>query len=166
MVLSPERADGLDLKALTRAAVGELGREVGGTPPWIAAIHRNTKHPHVHIVMAARREIAPGRFQTMVINRERLAHMKLAVNAELMRERGGVPARIALREFGIDVGTQGPRQTRLNLLGSLAYVVDRALYAVAVHQRRELRRWVLEEERQMRERREGARFRRELEFEH
>ena len=68
-VLSPERAEGLDLKALTRAAVDELGREAGGTPPWIAAIHRNTKHPHVHIIMAARREVEPGRFKTVVINR-------------------------------------------------------------------------------------------------
>jgi hypothetical protein len=165
MVLSPERAGGLDLKALTRAAIGELGREAGGTPPWIAAIHRNTKHPHVHIVMAARREIAPGRFQTVVINRERLAQMKLAVNAELVRERGGIPARIALRDFGIDVGMQRPRPTRLDLLGSLAYVVDRALYAVAAHQRRELRRWMLEEDRQLRERRERAHVRRELQFE-
>src|SRR5207248_6449151 len=62
MVLSPERADGLDLKALTGAAMAQLGRDVGATPPWIAAIHRNTKHPHVHIVMAARRELAPGLF--------------------------------------------------------------------------------------------------------
>ena len=88
-VLSPERAAGLDLKALTRAAMEQLGREAGGTPPWIAAIHRNTAHPHVHIVMAARREVAPGRFRGVVVSKPRLAEMKLAISRELVRERGG-----------------------------------------------------------------------------
>ena len=99
MVLSPERADGLDLKALTRAAMAQLGRDAGGTPPWIAAIHRNTRHPHVHIVMAARREIEPGRFRTIVISRERLAALKVAINDELVRERGGIPRRVSLRDL-------------------------------------------------------------------
>ena len=91
MVLSPEHAVGLDLKALTRAAMEQLGRDAGGATPWIAAIHRNTAHPHVHIVMAARREVAPGRFRGIVVSKPRLARMKLAIGRELARERGGRP---------------------------------------------------------------------------
>jgi len=154
MVLSPERALGVDMKALTRAALTELGREAGGTPPWIAAIHRNTKHPHVHIVMAARREVAPGRFKTVVINRERLAHMKVAIDAELARERGRAVTRTSLREFasggGYPVSGHKRRRT-LGLVGSLAQLVDGAIHALAAHQRRELRRWLAEEEQRLRE---------------
>jgi len=167
-VLSPERAEGLDLKALTRAAVDELGREAGGTPPWIAAIHRNTKHPHVHIVMAARREVEPGRFKTVVINRERLAHMKAALSRELVRERGGTPSRVAFNEFHPRQRPAGERVghkngMRIGLIGGLAHAIDAGLKALAAQQRRELRRWQEAEEMRMRER--EARRRRERDYE-
>jgi hypothetical protein len=170
-VLSPERAEGLDLKALTRAAVNELGREAGGTPPWIAAIHRNTRHPHVHIVMAARREVEPGRFKTVVINRERLARMKGALSRELVRERGGSPSRIAFLELipRARSGREGraPRVSsqRLGLVGGLAQILDSGLQALAAQQRRELRRWQAEEELRKRERDAHRRKERDLQFE-
>ena len=88
IVLSPENAEGLDLKALTRAAMQELERELGQLPPWIAAIHRNTKHPHVHVVMAARRETERGQFRTIMISRERLARMKVGVARDMARQLG------------------------------------------------------------------------------
>jgi len=154
MVLSPERADGLDLKALTRAAMSQLGREVGGEPPWIAAIHRNTNHPHVHIVMAARREVERGRFRTVVISRERLGRMKLAMGAELVRERGGRPTRIRFSELGLAdrAGRSAERDVGGAIIGGLTGVVDRALKVLAAHQRRELRRWLAEEDERLRER--------------
>jgi hypothetical protein len=170
-VLSPERADGLDLKALTRAAVDELGREAGGTPPWIAAIHRNTKHPHVHIVMAARREVEPGRFQTVVINRERLARMKGALSLELARERGGTPSRIAFNEVGPTHRSRQegfrPRdqERHFGLIGGLAQFVERGVRALADQQRRELRRWQAEEERRDRERKLQRQRERDYQFE-
>ena len=88
MVLSPEDARGLDLRKATRAVMAQLERDLGAElPPWIAAEHRNTAHPHVHIVMAAQREIGPGRYRTLVITRERLARMKTAMHLEIQRER-------------------------------------------------------------------------------
>jgi hypothetical protein len=165
MVLSPERADGLDLKALTRAAMAQLGRDAGGTPPWIAAIHRNTRHPHVHIVMAARREIEPDRFRTVVISRERLAAMKGAITDELVRERGGIPPRVSFRDLAPT--PQHPERLRppsLDLIGGVADVVGRAFRTIAAHQRREFRRWLTEEERREREMLE-RRHQRELQFE-
>lgn len=165
MVLSPERADGLDLKALTRAAVDQLGRDAGGTPPWIAAIHRNTKHPHVHIVMAARREIEPGQFRTVVINPARLGHMKLAMSDELSRQRGGAPSRTPLRHLVADADNIGESHQRrhvngLGIVGSLAKILDSAMHAVAAHQRRELRRWLIEEQQRLQKEAERQRHQR------
>jgi hypothetical protein len=165
MVLSPERAEGLDLKALTRAAVDQLGRDAGVMPAWIAAIHRNTQHPHVHIVMAARREIEPGRFRTVVINPARLEHMKLAMSDELSRQRDGMPSRAPLRLLITDadkIGESHPRRRAngLGLVGGLAQILDGALHAAATHQRRELKRWLIEEEQRLRREAERQRHQR------
>jgi len=86
-VLSPEFARGLDLPQLARAAMGQLEADAGGIGPWLAAEHRNTVHPHIHIVLAARREITRGRFKTVVVTRPRLARMKAAMMNEINRQR-------------------------------------------------------------------------------
>ena len=91
MVLSPEQAAGLDLRQLTRAKMAQREADAGGLPPWIAAEHHNTKHPHVHIVLAARNEVAPGRFRAVFITRPRLARMKQAMLQEIARQRGERP---------------------------------------------------------------------------
>jgi len=88
MVISPEKAAGLDLQRLTRAVLDELAKEAGSLPPWIAAVHRNTAHPHVHVVLAARRETEPGRFRGLVVTRAGLQRMKDALGEELARQRG------------------------------------------------------------------------------
>ncbi|HYL08037.1 MAG TPA: relaxase MobL [Candidatus Udaeobacter sp.] len=167
MVLSPERAEGLDLKALTRAAMEQLSRDAGGSPPWIAAIHRNTKHPHVHIVMAARREVEPGRFRTVVINRERLAGMKLALGQELVRERGGIAQKVAFREFAPDVGRLRPRlrHPSLDVMGGAGRIVDRTIRAFGRLLHDDLQRLLAEEERREREEHKRRGHSRELQLE-
>ncbi len=88
-VLSPEHADGLDLRQLTRAAVSRLESETGGSPlRWIAAEHHNTAHPHVHIVLAGMRETGPDQYRSLVLNRRRLAGMKEELMLEIQRQRG------------------------------------------------------------------------------
>jgi len=89
-VLSPEDWRGLDLRSLARVAMKQLEADAGagGIGPWIAAEHRNTDHHHVHIVLAARRELVPGQFQTLVITRARLLRMKEAIAREIDRQRG------------------------------------------------------------------------------
>ena len=88
-VLSPEHSAGLDLRQLTEAAVRRLEREakISG-PRWMAAEHRNTKHPHVHLVLAGVREVAPGTFRGFVITPRRLAAMKDELTLEIARQRG------------------------------------------------------------------------------
>jgi len=96
-VLSPEHAEGLDLGRLTEAAVGRLEAESGARGlRWIAAEHRNTAHPHVHLILAAYSEEAPDRFRPLVLNRRRLAAMKDALTLEIARQREG--GREAFRE--------------------------------------------------------------------
>jgi hypothetical protein len=90
-VISPADARGLDLRQLTRETMAELEARVGlgAMPPWIAAEHRNTDHPHVHVVMAGRREVGRGSYRELHLTRERLAAMKTAMVAELERQREG-----------------------------------------------------------------------------
>ena len=87
MVISPERAAGLDLERLTRAAVGRLERESGAGLRWIAAIHRNTKHHHVHLVLGGMREDGNGGFARVDVTKPRLAAMKEALLLEIERQR-------------------------------------------------------------------------------
>lgn len=94
-VFSPEDWRGLDLRRLARAAMKQLEQDAGagGIGPWFAAEHRNTAHHHVHIVLAARREREPGRFQTVLITRSRLQRMKEAIARDIEHQRGLVTER-------------------------------------------------------------------------
>src|SRR5690242_8095870 len=88
MVISPERASGLDLRRLASSAVGRLESEVGVAGlRWMAAIHRNTAHPHVHLVIAGMYEAADG-FHRVDLTRLRVASMKEAIGLEIDRQRG------------------------------------------------------------------------------
>jgi hypothetical protein len=87
-VISPERAQGLDLIALTQAAVGSLVSEMdAGGLRWIAAIHRNTRHHHVHLVLAGMAEDSAGDYRRVDITKPRLEAMKQAVALEIERQR-------------------------------------------------------------------------------
>ena len=125
-VISPADARGLDLRQLTRETMAQLERDLGHRlPPWIAAEHRNTEHPHVHVVMAARRELGGGRFKSLLITRQRLGRMKESLGRELDRQRA--PER---------------RQEVLQRLVDLPYRDgwSRTLYRVAARYRREAER--------------------------
>jgi len=89
-LISPESAQGLDLKLLARAAVRRLESEmdVSGLR-WIAAIHRNTVHHHVHLVVAGMRAEESGAYRRVDVTKPRLAAMKEALGLEIERQRGG-----------------------------------------------------------------------------
>jgi hypothetical protein len=87
-VISPEHAQGLDLVALTRSAVASLESEAGGDGlRWIAAIHRNTRHHHVHLVLAGMADDGAGGYRRVDVTKPRLAAMKKAVALEIERQR-------------------------------------------------------------------------------
>lgn len=87
MVISPERAAGLDLERLTRVAVDRLEEQSGAGLRWIAAIHRNTAHHHVHLVLGGMREDGKGGFVRVDVTKPRLAAMKEALLLEIERQR-------------------------------------------------------------------------------
>lgn len=89
LILSPEDWRGLDLRRLARVAMEQLRNDagVGGIGPWFGAEHRNTAHHHVHIVLAARREVEPGKFKALLITRARLQRMKECIWREIERQR-------------------------------------------------------------------------------
>src|SRR5207245_11213906 len=63
LIISPERSHGLDLELLTRAAMDRLADETGSSDlRWIAAIHRNTAHHHIHLVVAGMHQDRSRRF--------------------------------------------------------------------------------------------------------
>ena len=87
-LISPESAAGLDLERLARAAVGRLESEIGVSGlRWIAAIHRNTAHHHVHLVLAGMRSDTRGGFTRVDITKPRLSAMKEALSLEIERQR-------------------------------------------------------------------------------
>ena len=90
LILSPEDWRDLDLRRLAGAAMKQLAEDAGpgGIGPWFAAEHRNTAHHHVHIVLAARRQLEPGKFQAVLITRSRLQRMKDAIGREITSQRG------------------------------------------------------------------------------
>ncbi len=106
-VLSPEDARGLDLRQLTRTTMGQHERDTGGLPPWIAAEHRNTEHPHVHIVLAARRQAGNGAFREVRVTKQRLARMKGALSLEIDRQRGERPRELSLEDRLLEM-SRGP----------------------------------------------------------
>ena len=55
---------GVDLRELTRRTIVQLKQDCGRLPPWIAAEHRNTDHPNVHVILAAQPKEVSGRART------------------------------------------------------------------------------------------------------
>ncbi len=56
LVLSPGRRAGvvrpLDLRTWTRLLLMDLGHDLGQRLVWVAAVHRNTDDPHIHVLLA------------------------------------------------------------------------------------------------------------------
>jgi hypothetical protein len=134
-VLSPRDARGLDLKRLARAAMTQLATDTGRVdlPPWIAGEHRNTAHPHVHVILAARRQLRSGEFRTLFITRERLARMKEALRLEMTRQRehrlsltasapqGGEGASPPIRKVRMEMNSGGLASKTPSMVETLAW---------------------------------------------
>src|SRR5580692_9398265 len=51
LIVSPEFGDRADLKQLTRDLLSRMERDLGTPLHWVAAVHYNTEHPHVHVAL-------------------------------------------------------------------------------------------------------------------
>jgi hypothetical protein len=109
-VISPERAEGLDLRRLTSAAATRLEKESGIIGlRWIAAIHRNTAHHHVHLVVAGMYATADGGSRRVDLTKLRLAAMKEELAHEIQRQRAErTPDRSVSPAVGLPKATRTP----------------------------------------------------------
>jgi type IV secretory pathway VirD2 relaxase len=90
LIISPEFGDRLDLEGLTRGVMAGMEKEAGSRLQWVAAIHRNTEYPHVHVALRGITEDGhPLRFARDYIRHgirktaEDLATAKLGYRTEL-----------------------------------------------------------------------------------
>jgi type IV secretory pathway VirD2 relaxase len=51
IIASPEFADRLNLQQYARELMRRMERDLGTQIEWVAAVHHNTEHPHVHIAV-------------------------------------------------------------------------------------------------------------------
>jgi type IV secretory pathway VirD2 relaxase len=51
IIVSPEFVDRLNLQQHTRELMKRMERDLGTQLEWVAAVHHNTEHPHVHIAV-------------------------------------------------------------------------------------------------------------------
>ena len=56
MILSPEFGADIDLRKLTRKVLAQMEKDLGTKLEWMAVIHLNTDHPHVHVVLRGVRD--------------------------------------------------------------------------------------------------------------
>ena len=54
VILSPEFGDRMDLKQHTQDTLRAMERDLGTPLEWVAAVHRNTDNPHVHVAIRGR----------------------------------------------------------------------------------------------------------------
>jgi type IV secretory pathway VirD2 relaxase len=51
IILSPEFADKLEMQRFARSVMERVEEEIGDRVEWVAVVHYNTAHPHVHVAM-------------------------------------------------------------------------------------------------------------------
>ena len=94
LVLSPGTRSGVmrpsDLRTWTRLLLMDLGHELGQRLIWVAAAHRNTDEPHVHVLRAgaAVRTRPPGAGTTTSVELRRVHY----IPGGFIRQRGDVRA--------------------------------------------------------------------------
>ena len=51
LIVSPEFGERMDLVAHTKALMEGMGQDLGKQLEWVAVVHHNTDHPHVHVAL-------------------------------------------------------------------------------------------------------------------
>jgi hypothetical protein len=100
MVISMADDEGLDMRELVRDTMRRLEETRGQRLHWIAVEHRNTEHPHVHVMLMGQgeRETSRGRKPRQVrLSRDDLAAIR-GYGGEYAREHGGREELVTERE--------------------------------------------------------------------
>jgi Protein of unknown function (DUF3363) len=83
LVLSPEFGERLDLERLTRAVMAAVEQDTGAPLEWAAVVHRNTDHPHVHVVLRGSAAGRPVRFDRQYVQHGIRRHAESACTLQL-----------------------------------------------------------------------------------
>src|SRR5438128_10128087 len=51
LIISPEFGERVDLERLTRQLLGKMEKDFRTRFEWVATVHYNTEHPHVHVAL-------------------------------------------------------------------------------------------------------------------
>jgi hypothetical protein len=51
LILSPEFGERMELEKLTRDVMRRMSLDLGSPLQWVAVVHRNTDHPHIHVAL-------------------------------------------------------------------------------------------------------------------
>ncbi len=51
LIISPEFGERMDLVAYTKVLMEGMGQDLGKQLDWVAVVHQNTDHPHVHVAL-------------------------------------------------------------------------------------------------------------------
>jgi type IV secretory pathway VirD2 relaxase len=83
LVLSPEFGERLDLERLTREVMAAVEQDLGAPLEWAAVVHRNTDHPHVHVVLRGSVAGRPVRFDRQYVQHGIRRHAESACTLQL-----------------------------------------------------------------------------------
>ena len=82
-VFSPEFGERLDLEQLTRDVMAAVETDVNRALEWAAVVHRNTEHPHVHVVLRGSVGGEPLRFARQYVQHGIRRHAERACTLQL-----------------------------------------------------------------------------------
>jgi hypothetical protein len=83
LVLSPEFGERLDLEGLTCDVMAAVKQDRGAPLEWAAVVHRNTDHPHVHVVLRGSAAGRPVRFDRPYVQHGIRRHAESACTLQL-----------------------------------------------------------------------------------
>jgi hypothetical protein len=103
IVISPENGETVDFNALAESVVEELEQETGTKFEWGGVVHRNTDHPHMHLIIRGVRDDG----QPLLLTRKQVQQdVRKYVQKELTRQLGPRTA--------AEVAEQRLRETQLD----------------------------------------------------
>ena len=123
-IVSPEDSAEIDdLRPFTRDLMADMAHDLGTTLDWVAVEHRNTAHPHVHVLVRGRADDG----QNLVIARDYIREgMRLRAERLVTLELGPRSDREVRRALDVQVGAD--RWTGLDRgLARLAEANDRVV---------------------------------------
>ncbi len=93
-IVSPEFGERVDLQRLTRDLLQRMEQDLGRPLNWVGVVHRNTEHPHVHVVLRG----ASGDGTELRLSRDYVKHGVREIAEDLSTRQLGFRTRLDAEE--------------------------------------------------------------------